>query len=142
MMKKLLFSLLFAGSIALTACQATIYTADKTKAKLQKKDYTVEVYTKDEAKNRYTAFTLADYDLTGALLAKKGQGDDADLLFALYFSSIDEASKFSNANGGANIATLGTFGEALIGKNQTSRVGTHNNVAYVGTETTFNIAFK
>ena len=140
MMKKLLFSLLFAGSIALTACQATIYTADKTKAKLQKKDYTVEVYTKDEAKTHYAALPIDKYDVTGTLFAKKGQGDDQDLLFAIFFSSIDEASKFSE--GGQNITTLGQFGEALIGKNLTSRLGTHNNVAYVGTETTFNIAFK
>jgi hypothetical protein len=39
---------------------------------------------------------------------------------------------------------LQRFGEMTIGKNykEKAKSGTHNNVAYVGTETSFDVCFK
>ena len=50
---------------------------------------------------------------------------------------MNEAEKFNTEN----IAIMSGYAEISIGKNLTSKVGSHNNVAYVGSETSFKAAF-
>ena len=140
-MKKLLFTLLFAGSLALSACGATVYKAENSKSKLEKNGYSVELYNNSDAKTHIVGLKLDGYNFNAAIYAQKGSGDDKDIFLGFYFASIDDASKFVEDNNNENLGLLNTFGEGVLGKNLTKKVGTHNNVAYVGSETSFSNAF-
>lgn len=141
-MKKLFAMLLTAGALALTACNPTIYSASDTEGKLKGKGYTVEVLSYEVAKVRIQNLNYDTAAFNNAVYATKGADADKDLLLAFYFSSVDDASKFMNDHEYDNTALLNRYGENNIGSNLTLRFGTHNNVAFVGTETSFTAAFQ
>lgn len=141
-MKKVLATLLCVGAFALAACSPDMKTAESSKSKLQGKEYTVTVYSEEEAKTHFTAFTFEGISVKNALLAEKGSDDDHDLLLAFYFSSIDEAEKFTEIEEHENLGLLNSLLEKELGANLTPKIGTHNNVAYAGSTTTFNIALS
>ena len=136
-MKRLVSSLLLAGAFALCACAPTSYTADGSKSKLTSKGYTVEVYSVEEAKARISGLNYDVAEFTNALYAEKGAEENKDLILAFYFKSIGDCDKFVNEN----IGLLSNYGDKYLGENLTKKVGSHNNVAYVGSETSFTAAF-
>ena len=132
-MKRLISTLLVAGAFALTACSPTMYSSSSSKSKLEGKGYTVEVYSFEEAKARITGLNYEGFDFTDALVADKGADDERDVLLAFYFKNVDDASKFIEEN----IGQMNRYAENTLGSNLTVRVGSHNNVAYTGSETSF-----
>ena len=141
-MKKLLATLLVAGSLAMTACQPNIYTSSDAKGKLSSKEYTVEVYGEEEAKKRISELNYDGVTFTDALYAEKGKDDDKDLLIAFFFTSIDAATNFTDKNNHENLGMLDDYGAKNLGANLKKKVGTHNNVVYIGSETSFAAAFN
>ena len=141
-MKKLLATLLIAGSLAITACQPNIYTSSDAKGKLSSKEYTVEVYAEAEAKQRLANLNYEGVTFTDALYAEKGKDDDKDLLIAFFFASVDDATNFTDKNNHENLGMLDDYGAKNLGANLKKKVGTHNNVAYIGSETSFAAAFN
>ena len=136
-MKRLISTLLMAGAFALCACTPTNYSADGSKSKHSGKGYTVEVYSYEEAKARISGLNYDVAQFTNALYAEKGADENKDLFLAFYFKSIGDCDKFVDAN----IAVMNDYGSSNLGENLTKKVGSHNNVAYVGSETSFAAAF-
>lgn len=141
-MKKLFTLLLASSAILATSCQATDYTASEAASKLRGNSYTVEVMSYDQAKQRIIGLNYDIVDFRDAVYAEKGEEENHDLLVAFFFSSIDNAEKFLNENNYENLTLLNRYGERYIGENLVKKVGMHNNVAYVGTETSFAAAFN
>lgn len=136
-MKKLLTALFIAGAMALTGCKPDILKSDSAKSKLTSNGYKVEVYAEAEAKVRIQGLDYEGVSFKDALVADKGTGDDKDVLLVFYFAGIKEAESFMSIN----IAKMNGFLEANLGSKLQSRVGTHNNIAYAGSETSFSVAF-
>jgi len=136
-MKRLISTLLMAGAFALCACAPTNYSAEGSKSKLSGKGYTVEVYSFEEAKARISGLNYDVAEFNNALYAEKGADENKDFILAFYFKSIGDCDKFVNEN----IGQLNNFGDRTLGENLTKKVGSHNNVAYVGSETSFSNAF-
>ena len=136
-MKKLFASLLFASSLCLTACGAS-ESSGSAKSKLNSSGYSTTVYTAEQAKERYKGLTFEGFELVDAIYGTKGEGDNFDFLLAFFFGSIDQASNFVTT--GDNIRMFDSAKEQL-GKNLVGKYGSHNNVAYVGSETSFSVAF-
>lgn len=136
-MKRLISSLLLAGAFALCACTPNNYSAEGSKSKLSSKGYTVEVYSNEEAKARIKGLDYSVAEFTNALYAEKGADENKDLFLAFYFKSISDCDKFVDAN----IVLMNDYGSSNLGENLTKKVGSHNNVAYVGSETSFDAAF-
>ena len=136
-MKKFLATLLFVGAMAMTACAPDIKTAAASEGKLKSNGYSVEVYGDAEAKQRIVGPEYEGFTFTNALVAEKGTEENKDVLVAFYFGSVAEADTFISKN----IAILNNYADRNLGKNLTKRVGSHNNVAYAGSETSFNSAF-
>ena len=140
-MKKLFTTLLFAASMALTACSSKVYTSEESKAKLEKEEYTVLILSEAEAKVLIVGLNFNDVTLKNVIRADKGKDDDKDFFLGFYFDSIEEAEKFNSKNNNENLALMSTYAEATLGKNLQAKQGSHNNVAYVGSETSFKAAF-
>ena len=141
-MKRLLTMLLMAGSLAMTGCASQVEKASDTSSKLKEKGYSVTSYTFEEAKATITGL---DYDIVSfsdAIFAEKGEGEDKDGLLAFFFASINDANKFMEENSNKNMGLMHDYGAARLGANLTLKVGMHNNVAYVGSETSFATAFN
>ena len=140
-MKKLMAMLCAVGALALTACKPTMYSAEGTSSTMKANGYTAEVYTYEEAKVRIQGLNYELATFTNAMYASKGTGDDKDFILAFFFSSLDDTATFMNGNDYQNMALLHSYGEQHLGEHLTLSVGTHNNVAYVGSETTRSLAF-
>ncbi len=136
-MKRFISSLLLAGAFALCACAPTNYTANGSKSKLSNNGYTVEVYSYEEAKAHISGLNYDVAEFTNALYAEKGADENKDLFLAFYFKSIGDCDKFFDAN----IGVMNDYGSSNLGENLTKKVGSNNNVAYVGSETSFDAAF-
>lgn len=136
-MKKLLTALFIAGAMALTGCKPDTLKSDSAKSKLTSNGYNVEVYGDTEAKARITGLDYEGFTLVNALVADKGTRDNKDFLLAFYFNTVDEASNFVTKN----IAQFNSYLEKNLGSNLTAKQGSHNNVAYAGSETSFSVAF-
>ena len=80
-MKKLFASLMILGSLALSACAATIYKTEPTSKTLKEKGYTVLSMTAEQAKVIVGGINIGDLKLEGALSANKGTGKDLDILW-------------------------------------------------------------
>ncbi|MBR0193971.1 MAG: hypothetical protein IJQ40_01060, partial [Bacilli bacterium] len=119
------------------ACTPDNYSAEGSKSKLSSNGYTVEVYSSEEAKSRIKGLDYSVAEFTNALYAEKGADENKDLFLAFYFKSISDCDKFVDAN----IVLMNDYGSANLGENLTKKVGSHNNVAYVGSETSFDAAF-
>lgn len=117
-------------------------SASNSKASLDANGYTTTIYSDTEAKALITGLNFEGFTLTNALFAEKGTGDDKDLLLAFYFSSVELAESFISRNEYENLGPLNTYGDNNLGSKLTKKVGMHNNVAYVGSETSFNCAFN
>ena len=139
-MKRFFSTLLCAASMALASCSPTIYKGEDSKAKLEKQDYHVVLLSELEAKVLIAGINFSDVTVKSVVSAEKGTGDDHDIFLGFYFDSIKEAEKFNAKNSNENLALLSSYAEAVIGKNLEAKVGSHNNVCYVGTETSFKIA--
>ena len=123
-MKKLFASLVLGAAICLTACGPTTVKSSATKEKLEKANYTVEVYNATEAKARIIGLDFT-VEIEDALYAIKG---GKDILLACYCKNNDDATKLIEDN----IRVLTEF----VGKyTEEPKTGSYNNVAYVGTET-------
>lgn len=141
-MKKV-FAMLFATcALALTACQPNVYTASDSESKLKANGYTAEVLTYEVAKARITGLNYDIVSFKDAVFAEKGSGENHDLFIAFYFASIDDASKFISANNYENHGILDDYAAKNLGEKLNKKSGTHNNVAYVGSETSFSVAFN
>ena len=125
--------------MAATAC-STVYTGEQSKANLEKKDYEVTLMTEAEAKLLIVGINFEDVTLKSAVHATKGEGDNHDIFLGFYFDSDAEAEKFATKNKSENLALLGDYGDSQIGGNLTKKLGYHNNVSYVSSETSFEIA--
>lgn len=136
-MKKLFASLLFASSLCLTACGAS-ESSGSVKGKLDGSGYSTTVYTAEQAKVRYEGLTFTGFELVDAVYGTKGEGDNFDFLLAFFFGNADQASAFVTT--GDNIRVFDNTKEQL-GKNLVGKYGSHNNVAYVGSVTSFSVAF-
>ena len=138
-MKKLLATMLLAGTLSVAACNPTMYSASGSKSKLESNGYTVEVYSYEEAKVRITGLNYNTVAFDNAVFAEKGTGDNKDFFLAFYFSSVDAASTFLSANDNDNLAQLYRYAEKNLGSNIIShkKTGSHNNVAYTGSEYSF-----
>lgn len=140
-MKKLVATLIMTSALMLSACQADRLTSSASKDKLTKAGYAVEVYGEKEAQVRIEGLNYKGVTFTDAVYAEKGKDDDKDLLVAFYFADINAASNFVSMNDNENLAILNRYADNNLGANLKKRVGTHNNVAYVGSETSFTAAF-
>ena len=140
-MKKLFTTLLFAASLALSACGSKIYKGEESKASLEKKEYTVVLLSEAEAKLLISGINFDDVTLKSVVRADKGKDEDKDFFLGFYFDSIEEAEKFNSKNDNQNLALMSKYAEIELGSNLKSKVGSHNNVAYVGSETSFKAAF-
>ena len=136
-MKRLFVSLLLASSLCLVGCSST-ETSGSVKGKLDGSSYSTTVYTAEQAKARYEGLTFAGFDLVDAVYGTKGEGDNFDFLLAFFFGNDDQASTFVTT--GDNIRVFDNA-KARVGKNLVGKYGSHNNVAYVGSETSFSVAF-
>jgi membrane-bound lytic murein transglycosylase B len=128
-MKKFLFPLFCAASFALTGCQQEV-KSEKVKEKLEKKDYKVEVIAKAELEVRIQGVNW-NVEVKEAIYATK---EEKPQLLAFFCANIDDASKFVNEN----IAVFSAFADKYEVENAKS--GSHNNVAYIGTETAIAVA--
>ena len=140
-MKKLIATLLMAGTLALTACQPDKISSADTKSKLSSKNYTVLVSAEAEAKELIKGLNYEGVTFTDAISATKGENDNKDFLIAFYFANSDAAGNFVSKNDHENLAMMNAYAEKELRANLTKKVGTHNNVAYVGSETAASIAF-
>ena len=126
--------------MAATACFSTVYTGEKSKENLEKKEYTVALMTEVEAKLLIVGVNFEDVTLKSVVHATKGEGGDHDVFLGFYFDSNAEAEKFATKNDNQNIGLMHAYGELQLGKNLVLKVGYHNNVSYVGSETSFKVA--
>ena len=140
-MKKLLLTTILTSSLLLTACQADTIKSASANANLESKGYEVEVYNQEETKLHIQNLYYDNFTFTDALYATKGQDDDADFLIAIFFKNVDDASTFLKADNNGNLAKMNNYSDTHLGKNLTKRLGTYNNVAYFGSETSFAVAF-
>ena len=131
-MKKLFAAFLLAGAVTLAGCKSKIYTSSDTKESLTKGGYTVQVYAETEAKNRITNLNYEGVSFKDALFAEKGADENKDLLIAFYFPSVKAAEDFLGKNDNENLGLLHDYGAKELGANLSVKVGTHNNVAFVG----------
>ena len=136
-MKKLFATLFLASALCLTGCGAS-ESSGSVKSKLNGSGYSTTVYTAEQAKARYEGLTFAGFDLVDAVYGTKGEGDNFDFLLAFFFGNADQASTFVTT--GDNIRVFDNA-KAQLGKNLVGKYGSHNNVAYVGSETSFSVAF-
>ena len=139
-MKKLISMLFCVGALALSACSPDMKNSASAKSNLTGASYSVEVYGEAEAKTRIQNLKYDGFTFKDALVADKGSGDDKDLLIAFFFNNIDDASNFMTGDNN-NIVLMNKYCEDNLGKNLQTRVGTYNNVAYCGSETSFQAAF-
>ena len=140
-MKKLITTLFAMGAMALSSCAPTLYSADGAKTKLQAKEYSTEVLSYEEAKVRIIGLNYEAGKFTNAIYAKKGADENFDFIISFFFSSVDDADKFLSANSNENLGILNTYADTNLGANLTKKVGMTNNVAYVGSETAYTVAF-
>ena len=136
-MKKLLLGLLCAGSMALSACSATIYKAADSATKLEEKGYKTEMYTLEESKALISGLNYEGASFTVAVYATKGEEKDKDLFLGFYFKTTKEAEDFLAKDDNSNLALMNKYGEDNLGENLKLKVGSHNNIAFVGSETSF-----
>lgn len=134
-------SVMCAAAIAMTACNPDVCTASSSQKKLKNNGYTVSIYNATEAKDKIKGIVFDGVSLKDALFAEKGKEDDYDFLLAFYFPSLDEAEKFTSLNSNANLGLMNDYADNNLGKNLEKKVGSHNNVAYVGSVTSFANAF-
>lgn len=136
-MKKLLASLLLAGSLCLTGCSAS-ESSGSAKSKLLSSGYSATVYSAEESKTKYSDyFSFANTNLVDSIVALKGEGENRDYFLAFYFSSIEEASTFLDTN----YVALLRAAENNIGKNLTAKAGAQNNAVYSASYTSFSVVF-
>ena len=115
------------AALALTGCSSKIKSSD-TQKKMEKQGYTVTIYAKDDAKSRFATLEYK-VEIVDALYAEK----EGDFLLAFYCNNADDASKFVQDN----IVQLAVFTKVAI---ENPKTGSHNNVAYVGSETSIGYA--
>ena len=139
-MKKLFTTLLFTAAMTLGACSSKVYTGEESKKKLDKQEYKTVLMTESEAKLLVLGINFEDVNLKSAVHATKGEGDDHDLFLGFYFATNEEAEKFATKNDNENLNLMHTYGELQLGKNLELKIGYHNNVSYVGSETSFKVA--
>ena len=140
-MKKLLATVLLAGALALAGCGEQSLSAGASQKKLDAAGYKTTLYSVEQAKAAITGLKFDGYNLKEAIYAEKGEEANKDILLAFYFSNINEANKFMEDNQSANMALMYDFAKSNLGENLAQKVGMHNNVAYVGSETSFAVAF-
>ena len=122
-MKRLLVSLALGAALCLSGCSQGV-SSGETKSKMESNGYSVEVYTKEEAKVRIVGVNY-NVEIVDALYAEK---NSKDVLVAFYCSSIDDATSFLQEN----VQAMYNFAAS---KDQDARTGSHNNVAYAGSAT-------
>ena len=128
--------------MTLGACSPKVYSSEDSKAKLEKQEYKTVLMTESEAKILVSGINFEDVNLKSAIHATKGEGDDHDLFLGFYFATNDEAEKFAAKNDNQNLGLMHDYGVLQLGKNLVLKVGYHNNVSYVGSETSFKIALE
>ncbi len=144
-MKKLLSAAFLAGALFLTSCFGSItYTGKDTRDRLKKADYTTTLYSVENAKVAFEFIKFDDMNVKDVVYGKKGKDDVQDIMLAFFFDKTEDAEKFTNNNDYENLRFLQWFGQLTIGKYLAgiAKAGTHNNVAYVGTELSFDVCFK
>lgn len=139
-MKKILATLLCVGAVVLTACQNS-ESSSSAKGRLESKGYAVKVYSEAEAKAFIVNLNYTDTTFNDAIYAEKGKDEDKDLLLAFFFKNMETAETFINKNNNENLGLLNDYGTRNLGENLTKKCGIHNNVVYVGSETSFAAAF-
>ncbi len=85
-----------------------------------------------------------DVSFIDGLSSTKGEGDDTDILLAIFFSDFESAEKFVNRNEYENLKGLDLFLTYFLGSKlqEQKKVGYHNNVVFAGSQTSFDVAFN
>ena len=136
-MKKILTSLLLAGSLCLTGCSAS-ESSSTAKDRLVGSGYSATIYSAADSKTRYSDyFSFANTNLVDSIVALKGENENRDYFLAFYFSSIDEASSFLDTN----YVALLRAAENNIGKNLKATAGAKNNAVYSASTVSFSVVF-
>lgn len=130
-MRKLFLPFVALAAMTLASCESTVKATD-TKANLEKAGYTASIVDAAYVKNAFPSLKTEGYKITDFLYAGKGFTAQPDIFFAVYFESIDEASRFLSDNNNEN---LGFFIDIAKAVSEEPKVGSHNNVAYAGTPT-------
>ena len=120
-MKKLIASLLMVAAVGLTACEASASSAT-IKANLDGAGYSCEIMSKEEAEKRIVGVEYV-VSIKDAVYAIKGS---SDVFIGFFCNNIEDASNFMTTN----VSVLYHFAEQYT---ESPKVGSHNNVAYVGT---------
>ena len=139
-MKKLIGTLLVTGMLALSSCGATMLSSGSAKSGLSGAGYSVEVYGEEEAKVRIQNLKYDGFTFKDALVADKGSDDNKDLLIAFFFNNIDDSSRFMTGDNN-NIVLMNKYIEDNLGSKLKGKIGSYNNVAYCGSETSVTAAF-
>ena len=144
-MRKMIFASAIACALLLSGCSLfgmSKYDSNTDGKTLKAKGYEISNYTAEEAKAKISGINFEDVNCKGALFAEKGEGDDKDLFIGFYFDSVDEAEKFNAKNNYENQGLIHDYCERNLGKNLKLKVGSHNNVAYGGSETTAKLLYS
>ena len=136
----LLFIVFIVNTLTLTSCSSILSSSSVAK-KLEDGKYDCTILNHDETKERIAFLNWDDVSFIDGLISSKGVGDDRDLLLAIFFSDFESAEKFITKNDGENLSFLEMYLK-LLGSKLQKKVGSHNNVVYAGSETSFDIAFN
>ena len=135
-MKKIIAVLFSISTLVLTGCGARIMDPSKGIKSLDKEGYNVQTYDISDLSSTFENLSFEGFVITDAYYGYKGEDE---FFLAFYFSKISEAREFLEAKDLLNTKALREFASQ---KNEEHFVvGTYNNIAYAGTETTYAIVF-
>ena len=140
-MKKFLSTLLLTSCLLVTGCEAS-HSSGSAKNSLEAKGYTVSHYESDaEVKAHIQGFNFEGFTVSGAILARKGEGTTLDVFVAFYFSNIATASSFNDRNNNENLITMTRFLDSNLGPDMQPKAGQKDNVCYGCSTVAYAIVF-
>lgn len=131
-MKRLLCTLLLATSMGLASCLEKSTNSTELNSKFQSAGYNTKVMNAAETKAHFQEAIAFVVDVVDSLQATKGESNP-EFFLAFFFNNIDDASKFVNEN----IAIMTRTAERY---SDDPKVGSYNNVAYLGSPAAFTVA--
>ncbi len=139
----LLFIVFIVNTLTLTSCSSILSSSSVAK-KLEDNKYKSTVLNCDETIKKMLFLNWEDVSFIDGLSSTKGEGDDTDILLAIFFSDFESAEKFVNRNEYENLKGLDLFLTYFLGSKlqEQKKVGYHNNVVFAGSQTSFDVAFN
>lgn len=140
-MKKFLSTLLLTSCLLVTGCEAS-HSSGSAKNSLTANGYTVSYYENDaDVKAHIQGFNFEGFTVSSAILARKGEGLNADVFVAFYFSNIATAGSFNDRNNSENLITMTRFLDSNLGPNLQAKVGSKDNVCFGCSTVAYAIVF-